>query len=177
MDNLRMLTREETAELFSISLPTLKMWLETGVLKPIRTGRNYMYSQEAIKKFQQKYEGYEMDNLVHVNETLEKIRLIENEEKEKVNKTQENQLSIASRRKIQNKNKILEMVLENDKEEKTLFIRSNAKIGKEMNCSAESVANYIKELIKEGKLYKEVFVEEDSSITRRALSTEPFNFE
>ena len=177
MKELQMLTKDQTARIFDISIPTLDMWRETGVLKPIRTGRNYMYSQEAIKEFQERYEGYEMDNLVHVNETLEMIRLIENKEKERVNKAQENQLSIASKRKIQNKNKILEMVLENDKEEKTLFIKSNAKIGKEINCSAESVANYIKELIKEGKLYKEVFVEEDSSITRRALSTEPFNFE
>ena len=177
MEDLQMLTREETAELFSISLSTLDMWRETGALKPIKTGRNYMYSQEAIKKFQEKYGGYEMDNLVHVNETLEKIRLIENEEKEKASKVRENKLSFASRRKIQNKNKILQMVLENDKEERTLFLKSNAKIAKEINCSAESVSNYIRELIKEGKLYKEVFVEEDTSITRRALSTEPFDFE
>lgn len=177
MKNLQMLTSEETADLFGISMETLRMWQETGVLLPIKTEKNYMYSQSAIERFQEKYGGYEMDNLVHVNETLEKIRLIENEEKEKASKVRENKLSIASRRKIQNKNKILQMVLENDKEEITLFLKSNAKIAKEINCSAESVSNYIRELIKEGKLYKEVFVEEDTSITRRALSTEPFDFE
>ena len=77
MDNLRMLTSKEAAKVFNISMVTLNMWRETGVLKPIKTGKNYMYSQEAIKKFQEKYEGYEMDNLVHVNETLEKIRSAE----------------------------------------------------------------------------------------------------
>lgn len=40
MEDLQMLTREETAELFSISLSTLDMWRETGALKPIKTGRN-----------------------------------------------------------------------------------------------------------------------------------------
>lgn len=44
MNNLKMLTNKETAEVFNISLPTLKMWQETGALLPIRTGKGFMYS-------------------------------------------------------------------------------------------------------------------------------------
>lgn len=53
MNPLKMLTNKETAEVFNISLPTLKMWQETGALLPIRTGKGFMYSQKAIEKFQE----------------------------------------------------------------------------------------------------------------------------
>ncbi len=61
------------------------MWRETGALKPIKTGRNYMYSQEAIKKFQEKYEGFDMStpegvnkayNTLNINETKATIKEI-----------------------------------------------------------------------------------------------------
>lgn len=47
MKNLQMLTSEETADLFGISMETLRMWQEMGVLLPIKTEKNYMYSQSA----------------------------------------------------------------------------------------------------------------------------------
>lgn len=77
MNPLKMLTNKETAEIFNISLPTLKMWQETGALLPIRTGKGFMYSQKAIEKFQERFEGYDMSNLVHVIESMEKVRSTE----------------------------------------------------------------------------------------------------
>lgn len=44
MKDIQMLTSEETAVLFDISMKTLKMWQEMGVLLPIKTEKNYMYS-------------------------------------------------------------------------------------------------------------------------------------
>lgn len=47
-DSLKMLTREETSKLLNTSLNTLDMLREVGVLKAIKIGKNYMYSQFAI---------------------------------------------------------------------------------------------------------------------------------
>lgn len=85
MKNLQMLTSEETADLFGISMETLRMWQETGVLLPIKTEKNYMYSQSAIERFQEKYEGFDMStpegvnkayNTLNINETKATIKEI-----------------------------------------------------------------------------------------------------
>ena len=33
-----------------------------------------MYSQEAVRKFQSTYEGYDMDNLVNINASVEAVK-------------------------------------------------------------------------------------------------------
>lgn len=33
-----------------------------------------MYSQEAVRKFQLTYEGYDMDNLVNINASVEAVK-------------------------------------------------------------------------------------------------------
>ena len=55
-----MLTVEEVTDLLNTSKNTLTMLRETGALKAIKTGKNYMYSQEAVKRFQATFEGYSM---------------------------------------------------------------------------------------------------------------------
>lgn len=74
MDNLRMLTVDEVAELLHTSLTTLSYLRETGALKAIKTGKAHMYSQEAVRKFQLTYEGYDMDNLVNINASVEAVK-------------------------------------------------------------------------------------------------------
>ena len=65
-----MLTVEEVTDLLNTSKNTLTMLRETGALKAIKTGKSYMYSQEAVKRFQEKFEGYSMDNLVNITNSL-----------------------------------------------------------------------------------------------------------
>lgn len=68
-----MLTVEEVTDLLNTSKNTLTMLRETGALKAIKTGKSYMYSQEAVKRFQEKFEGYSMDNLVNIKNSLNAI--------------------------------------------------------------------------------------------------------
>ena len=74
MESLRMLTMEEVEEIFNISPATLTLWRESGALKPIKTGKRYMYSQSAIRRFQERFEGCKMDNLVNVIESLKEVQ-------------------------------------------------------------------------------------------------------
>lgn len=77
IDSLKMLTREETSKLLNTSLNTLDMLREVGALKTIKLGRNYMYSQFAIKQFQLDYEGCELSNLVAMHEAYNKVGALE----------------------------------------------------------------------------------------------------
>lgn len=74
MNDLKMLTVEEVTDLLNTSKNTLTMLTETGALKAIKTGKNYMYSQEAVKRFQATFEGYSMDNLVNINASIEDVK-------------------------------------------------------------------------------------------------------
>ena len=76
-NSLKMLTREETSKLLNTSLNTLDMLREVGVLKPIKLGKNYMYSQFAIKQFQRDYEGYELSNLVTITNSYNQVSTLE----------------------------------------------------------------------------------------------------
>lgn len=77
INSLKMLTREETSKLLNTSLNTLDMLREVGILKPIKLGKNYMYSQFAIKQFQLDYEGCELSNLVAMHEAYNKVGALE----------------------------------------------------------------------------------------------------
>lgn len=78
MNDLQMLTAEEVATLLNTSKVTLITLRETGALKAIKTGRNYMYSQEAVRRFQHDYEGYNMDNLVNITRSVEEVKTLDN---------------------------------------------------------------------------------------------------
>ena len=79
MSELQMLTREETSKLLNTSLPTLDLLREVGALKAIKIGKKFMYSQEAIRRFQSDYEGYELTNLVTMTDAYNHVSTIEKE--------------------------------------------------------------------------------------------------
>ena len=64
MNDLQMLTQEEVAELLHAHVTTVSMLREVGILPAIKTGRNYMFSQQTIRDFQVNYSGYDVSNRV-----------------------------------------------------------------------------------------------------------------
>lgn len=63
-EDLKMLTQEDVGELLNISRGQVQMLREIGIIKAIKTGRNYMFSQEEIRRFQENYGGYDVSNRV-----------------------------------------------------------------------------------------------------------------
>ena len=59
-----MLTREEVASCFNVNVDTVSMLCNVGVLKPIKLGKCYMFSQSMLAKFQQDYEGMDVSNRI-----------------------------------------------------------------------------------------------------------------
>lgn len=73
LEELRMLTTDEVQDLLNVKKETLAMWRELNILCPIRTGRNFMYTQDAIKRFQKKYEGYDLSNRLQATLSIKDI--------------------------------------------------------------------------------------------------------
>lgn len=63
MTDLQMLTQEEVATLLHTSVDHVAMLRRIGVLPSIKTGRNYMFSQASIRRFQSDYEGYDVSSM------------------------------------------------------------------------------------------------------------------
>ena len=63
LNELKMLTQEEVADLLNIHKTQVSMLRQVGVLKSIKTGRNFMFSKEAIKQFQIDYAGCDVSNI------------------------------------------------------------------------------------------------------------------
>lgn len=63
MDDLRMYSQEEVAQILHVHISTVAMLREIGVMKAIKTGRNYMFSRRSILKFQDEYEGMDVSNM------------------------------------------------------------------------------------------------------------------
>lgn len=55
MTDLKMFNQEELAQLINVSRDQVTMLREIGVIKAIKTGKCYMFSQEEIKRFQRDY--------------------------------------------------------------------------------------------------------------------------
>ena len=62
MDDLKMLTREEVAELLHVHVNTISMLREIGIINGIKIGKNYMFSQKVIRTFQEDYIGLDVSN-------------------------------------------------------------------------------------------------------------------
>lgn len=62
MEELKMLTQEEVANILNVHVHTVTMLRETGVIKAIKTGKCYMFSKDSIKAFQQNYVGLDVSN-------------------------------------------------------------------------------------------------------------------
>ena len=74
-----MLTREEVASCFNVNVDTVSMLCNVGVLKPIKLGKCYMFSQSMLAKFQQDYEGMDVSNRI---KALDSKRIVEQEAKQ-----------------------------------------------------------------------------------------------
>lgn len=74
MQELKMLTQEEVAKLLHTHVTTITTLREVGILVPIKTGRNYMFTQEEIRNFQHKYRGLDVSNRVKALESLKAIK-------------------------------------------------------------------------------------------------------
>lgn len=58
-----MLTQKEVAELLNTTKDNVSMLRRIGILPAIKTGRNYMFSQDVIRRFQEDYQGFDVSNL------------------------------------------------------------------------------------------------------------------
>lgn len=74
-----MLTREEVASCFNVNVDTVSMLCNVGVLKPIKLGKCYMFSQSMLAKFQQDYEGMDVSSRI---KALDSKRIVEQEVKQ-----------------------------------------------------------------------------------------------
>lgn len=68
--DVRMYTREEVAEIIGCHKDHVVMLSEVGCLSFMRIGKRYMYSYEAIKKFQHDYTGLDLSNRVKALEAF-----------------------------------------------------------------------------------------------------------
>lgn len=79
-DSLQMLTSDEVAVLFNVHKNQVNMYRDMGILKGIKTGKNYMYSKHEIMEFQNKFKGYDISNKYRVQETLQEMKMEESDE-------------------------------------------------------------------------------------------------
>lgn len=70
LDNLKMLTTDDVAEIFNVHRNQVQMFKDQGILKGIRTGKNIMYSQEEILNFQRRFKGYNISNVKEIKATI-----------------------------------------------------------------------------------------------------------
>lgn len=64
MHGLKMLTIDELAELMNTTRETVSMLREIGIIRPIKIGKSYMFSQKEIERFQDEYAGCDLSNKV-----------------------------------------------------------------------------------------------------------------
>ena len=84
MEELKMLTREEVAELLHVHVNTISMLREVGIIDGIKIGKNYIFSQKVIRTFQDDYIGLDVSNK---NKAMISRQTVEKRKKDDVNKT------------------------------------------------------------------------------------------
>lgn len=76
--NLKMLTMDEVADLMNTTRETLTMLRDIGIIRPIKIGKSYMFSQKEVARFQDEYIGCDLSNkLCAINAYKEKADLAE----------------------------------------------------------------------------------------------------
>lgn len=73
LDDLKMATQEEVAELLHTHKDTIVMLREIGVILPTKIGKCYMFSQDEIRRFQHDYRGLDVSNKVKALESYRKV--------------------------------------------------------------------------------------------------------
>ena len=74
MTELKMLTREDVAELFHSHVNTISMLREIGVIEGIKIGKNYMFPVSNIIQFEIDYLGLDCSNK---EKALESKRIVD----------------------------------------------------------------------------------------------------
>lgn len=74
MTELKMLTREDVAELFHSHVNTISMLREIGVIEGIKIGKNYMFPASIIVQFENDYLGLDCSNR---EKALESKRIVD----------------------------------------------------------------------------------------------------
>ena len=83
MEELKMLTREEVAELLHVHVNTISMLREVGIIDGIKIGKNYMFSQKVIRTFQDDYIGLDVSNK---NKAIISKQTVEKRKQDSINK-------------------------------------------------------------------------------------------
>lgn len=60
--SLQMLTIKDVSQLLNCGRDQVRMYIEVGILHPIKTGKNYMFVPDDILEFQRTYKGLDMSN-------------------------------------------------------------------------------------------------------------------
>lgn len=72
--NLQMLTIKDVSMLLNCGRDQVRMFIEVGMLHPIKTGKNYMFLQDDLYNFQQTYKGKDISNLEKALLVYEEVR-------------------------------------------------------------------------------------------------------
>ena len=76
-NNLQMLTTDQVGELLNVHRNQIQMYRECGIIQGIKTGKNFMYSQQEIMEFQERFRGYDISNKFKVKESLQQMKMKE----------------------------------------------------------------------------------------------------
>lgn len=76
---LLMLTREDVAYLLKATPEMVSVWNGLGILHGIKTGRNIMFSQTEVERFQNDYQGYDLSSYEKSKKAYESL-IFEKEE-------------------------------------------------------------------------------------------------
>ena len=73
MQNVKLYTRKELAEIWKCSLLTIQDLHDSGLLKGRKFGRAWKYSEDDIQEFFDKTKGYDIENYTKMMLLKEKI--------------------------------------------------------------------------------------------------------
>lgn len=69
MNDLKMLTREDVAEVLHVHVNTVSMLREVGITRGIKIGKNYMFPRNTIVAFETNYLGLDCSNKLKATES------------------------------------------------------------------------------------------------------------
>lgn len=67
----KMLTAKEVGDLCGVSSQQVTMWRECGILRGTRTGKPWVFSQEEVRAFRQRFAGKDISNRAQIKLVLE----------------------------------------------------------------------------------------------------------
>ena len=73
-NTLKMLSQKEVGEILNVSREQVAMLREHKIIKSIKTGKNYMFSQESLEEFQRDYAGYDVSNKKKALKAFEEVQ-------------------------------------------------------------------------------------------------------